>query len=104
VKVWTTRIPAPGKVLSDTTGNVFVAGSMPNSNFNPTGEQYFVSKLSATGTLLFTKSFPQGQDVSDAAFDSLGNLLVTGSLINSLGNHEIVTLKLTKGFTPASTQ
>ena len=77
---------------------------MPNSNVNPTGEQYFVSKLSPAGKLQFTKSFPQGQDVSDAAFDSLGNLLVTGTLSNSAGIHQIVTLKLAKGFTAATAQ
>jgi len=104
VKVWTTTIPAAGKILSDAIGNIFVAGSTPNSNINPTTEEYFVSKLSPTGKLQFTKSFPQGQDVSDAVFDSLGNLFVTRSLINSPGTHEIVTLKLAKGFTAATAQ
>jgi len=104
VKVWTTTIPAAGKILSDAIGNIFVAGSTPNSNINPTTEEYFVSKLSPAGKLQFTKSFSQGQDVSDAAFDSSGNLLVTGSLSNAAGTHGIITLKLAKGFTAATAQ
>lgn len=102
VKVWTTQVAGAGKVLSDASGNVFVAGSLPQPTINPTGDNYFVSKLSPKGKFLFNKIFAQGQDVSDAAFDASGNLFVTGDLADSVGNHEIVTLKLAKGFTPAT--
>ena len=102
VKVWTTQVAGAGKVLSDASGNVFVAGSLSQPTINPTGDNYFVSKLSPKGKFLFNKIFAQGQDVSDAAFDASGNLFVTGDLADSAGNHEIVTLKLAKGFTPAS--
>ena len=102
VKVWTTQVVGAGKVLSDASGNIFVAGSLPQPTINPTGDNYFVSKLSPNGKFLFNKIFPQGQDVSDAAFDTSGNLIVTGHLVDSVGDQKIVTLKLAKGFTPAS--
>ena len=94
-KVWTTPIQATGKVLADASGNVFVAGSLQNTNPQfPEQSDYFLTKLSPSGALLSATLFRQGNDVRDATFDSLGNLLVTGDFVNPTFNHNIVTLKL----------
>jgi hypothetical protein len=94
-KVWTTPIQATGKILADGSGNVFIAGSLPNTNTQfPEQSDYFVTKLSSNGALLSGTLFRQGNDVRDATFDSLGNLLVTGDFVNPTFEHDIVTLKL----------
>jgi hypothetical protein len=94
-RVWTTSIQATGKILADAGGNVFVAGSLQNTNTQfPEQSDYFVTKLSSNGALLSATLFRQGNDVRDATFDSLGNLLVTGDFVNPTFNHDIVTLKL----------
>jgi hypothetical protein len=94
-RVWTTPIQATGKILADASGNVFVAGSLQNTNTQfPEQSDYFLAKLSPGGTLLSGTVFRQGSDVRDVTFDSLGNLVVTGDFLNPTFNHDIVTLKL----------
>jgi hypothetical protein len=100
LKVWTTGIPTAGKLLTDSTGSVFVAGSALNSA--RTDNEYVVSKVSPAGKFLFKKIFAQGQDVTDAAFDGLGNLFVSGTVLNARSQTDILTLKLAKGFTPST--
>lgn len=92
-KVWTTPIQGTGKILADGSGNVFVAGLLQSA--------YFLTKLSPQGTLQFGTFFTQGSEFRDAAFDSSGNLFLTGDVQNALFQHDIITLKLPKGFTPA---
>ena len=83
-KVWTTPIAATGKIVSDSAGNAFVAGSFG----------FVITKLSPAGKVLFTSSLLPGDDVTDAVVDPFGNLLVTGIGLNAQFNHDIFTVRL----------
>ena len=82
-KVWVTPIPATGKIVTDSAGNVFVAGF-----------GFVITKLSPGGAVLFTSSLLPGDDVTDAVVDPFGNLLVTGIGVNAQFNHDIFTVRL----------
>jgi len=95
VKVWTTRLATGQKIVSDATGNAFVAGSIVNDDPTTAGpSDYLVTKLSPSGAVVFQFRYSPGDDVSDAAVDPFGNLLVTGSGQNAQFEHEIFTLRL----------
>lgn len=83
-KVWVTQIPATGKIVSDSTGNVFVAGF-----------GFVITKLSSRGAVLFTSSPLPGDAVTDAIVDPFNNLLVTGDGVNAQFNYDIFTVRLT---------
>jgi hypothetical protein len=82
-KVWVTQIPATGKIVSDSTGNVFVAGF-----------GFTITKLSPGGAVLFTSSPLPGDTVTDAVVDPFNNLLVTGDGLNAQFTHDIFTVRL----------
>jgi len=82
-KVWGTPILATGKIVSDSTGNVFVAGF-----------GFVITKLSPGGAVLFTSSPLPGDAVTDAVVDPFDNLLVTGDGVNAQFNHDIFTVRL----------
>jgi hypothetical protein len=83
VKVWVTPIPASGKIVCDSAGNVFVAGF-----------GFQVTKLNPEGRVLFTSALLPGDDVTDAVVDPFDNLLVTGDGLNAQFNHDIFTVRL----------
>jgi hypothetical protein len=82
-KFWATQIPATGKIVSDSTGNVFIAGF-----------GFVITKLSPGGSILFTSSPLPGDAVTDAIVDPFNNLLVTGDGVNAQFNHDIFTVRL----------
>jgi hypothetical protein len=95
VKVWATRLATGQKIVSDAAGNVFVAGSIVNDDPTNAGpSDYFITKLSPSGAIVFQFRYSPGDDVSDAAVDVFGNLLVTGSGLNAQFDHEIFTLRV----------
>jgi hypothetical protein len=83
-KVWVTQIPATGKIVSDSAGNVFVAGT----------PGFVITKLNAAGKVLFSSSLLPGDDVIDAIIDPFDNLLVTGDGLNAQFEHDIFTVRL----------
>ncbi len=83
-KVWLTQIPATGKIVSDSAGNVFVAGT----------PGFVITKLNPTGTVLFSSSLLPGDDVTDAVVDPFGNLLATGFGQNAQFSDDIFTVRL----------
>ena len=92
-KVWMTQIQALGKILSDTAGNVFVAGTLFNDDStNPS--DYLISKLSPAGQLVFQARVNRADEASDATIDLFGNLLVTGNALNPQFQHDIITVRV----------
>ena len=83
-RVWLTQIPATGKIVSDSAGNVFVAGT----------PGFVITKLNASGTVLFSSSLLPGDDVTDAVVDRFDNLLVTGNGVNAQFLDDIFTVRL----------
>ncbi|HVO62236.1 MAG TPA: hypothetical protein VMT53_14965 [Terriglobales bacterium] len=83
-RVWVTPIAATGKILSDSAGNLFVAGT----------PDFVATKLSPAGTVLFSSSLLPGDDVSDAAVDAFDDLLVTGVGVNAQFEHDIFIVRL----------
>jgi len=73
----------------DSSGNIFIvgstAGSMPG-NISFGGVDFFLAKFDSSGTLLFIQQF--GSNLDDIgrglAFDSSGNVLITGSTGGSM--------------------
>ena len=82
-KVWVTQIPATGKILSDSAGNVFVAGF-----------GFAITKLSPGGAVLFTSTILPGDDVTAAVVDPFNNVLATGFGPNAQFNNDIFTVRL----------
>ncbi len=82
-RVWTTQIAATGKILSDSTGNVFVAGA-----------GFLITKLNGAGKVQFTSSPLPGDLMIDAVIDPFDNLLVTGDGLNANFEHDIFTVKV----------
>jgi hypothetical protein len=82
-KVWTTQIPSTGKILSDASGNVFVAGF-----------GFDITKLNSQGKIQFSTSVLPDDEETDALIDSLGNLLVTGFGQDAQFNDNIFTVRL----------
>jgi hypothetical protein len=71
-------------IAVDAEGNAIVVGNTGSPDFpgrNPTGAGAFVSKLSASGSLIFSSYFPASAE--DVALDSAGNILLTGSVAGS---------------------
>ena len=90
-KVWVTQIPATGKIVSDSAGNVFVAGS--HLGAIPFG--FLITKLSPAGGVLFTTSSLLPDDmITDAVVDPFGNLLATGFGPNAQSLNDIFTVRL----------
>jgi hypothetical protein len=89
-KVWVTQIPATGKIVSDSAGNVFVAGS--HLVAIPFG--FVITKLSPAGRVLFAPSLLPGDDITDAVVDPFGNLLATGFGPNAQSLNDIFTVRL----------
>jgi hypothetical protein len=85
-QVWVTPISATGKIVSDSAGNVFVAGADNSS--------YLITKLAPKGTKVFESRFVPGQDVTDAVVDPFDNLLVTGTGVNAIFEDDIFTLRI----------
>jgi hypothetical protein len=83
-RVWVTEIPASGKIVSDSAGNVFVAGT----------PGFVITKLNAAGTVLFSSSLLPGDDVSDAVVDPFDNVLATGFGLNAQFVNDIFTVRL----------
>ena len=81
--VWVTQIPSTGKIVSDSVGNVFVAGS-----------GFVITKLNSSGKILFSSSILQGDIMTDAVVDPFGNLLVTGFGQNAQFTDDIFTVRL----------
>jgi sugar lactone lactonase YvrE len=84
-RVWVTQIAATGKIVCDSAGNVFVAGT----------PGFRITKLSPSGTVLFSSSVLPNDDVIDAVVDPLDHLLATGDGVNARFEHDIIfTVKL----------
>lgn len=110
-------------VISDSFGNVFVAGGYwgtvdfdPNEGYNNlTSNGYsdiFIQKLDANGDFIWAKSFggPLWDGVSDIKKDTLGNLFITGNFkdtvdfdtgnmefdLTSNGGSDVFVLKLSQ--------
>jgi len=83
-KVWVTQIPATGKIVADSAGNVFVAGT----------PGFIITKLNAAGAVLFSSSVLPGDDVTDAVVDPFDDLLVTGDGPNAQFSDDIFTVRL----------
>src|SRR3990167_4176053 len=70
----------PCKVLVDTYGNIFVAGTTHTAS---TSYDFLILKYSPTGVLLWAKNFNSGGDNQDECYDAIldssGNIIVTGS-------------------------
>jgi hypothetical protein len=82
-QVWVTNIAETGKIVSDSAGNVFVAGP-----------GFLITKLDATGKMLFAPTLLPGDFVTDAVVDPFDNLLVTGFGQNAQFNDDIFTVRL----------
>jgi len=82
-KVWVTPIPATGKIVSDSAGNVFVAGA-----------GFQITKLNSQGKVLFSSSLLPGDDVTDAVVDPFDNVLATGFGPNAQFNDDIFTVRV----------
>jgi hypothetical protein len=82
-QVWVTPIAETGKIVSDSAGNVFVAGA-----------GFLITKLNAAGTVLFAPSLLPGDEVVDAVVDPFDNLLVTGDGVNAQFEDDIFTVRL----------
>ena len=84
VKVWVTQIPATGKIVADSSGNVFVAGT----------PGFAITKLNGAGEVLFSSSLLPGDDVTDAVVDPFDNVLATGFGLNAQFSDDIFTVRL----------
>ncbi len=84
VKVWVTQIPAAGKIVADSAGNVFVAGT----------PGFAITKLNGAGEVLFSSSLLPGDDVTDAVVDPFDNVLATGFGLNAQFSDDIFTVRL----------
>ncbi|HLX82306.1 MAG TPA: hypothetical protein VKR59_00315 [Terriglobales bacterium] len=85
-QIWLTPITATGKIVSDSVGHAFIAGSF-NSN-------YLITKLTPKGKEIFESRFALANEVTDAVVDPFGNLLVTGTGVNAIFEDDIFTLRL----------
>lgn len=93
-KVWVANVAAGEKIVSDAAGNVFVAGSIPNADTTNVGpSDYRITKLSPSGAVLFQSRISAGDEVTDAVVDPLGNVLVTGDVLNARFEHDILTVR-----------
>lgn len=83
-KVWVTKIGATGKIVSDSTGNIYVAGA----------DDFLTTKLNTEGKIQFATMVLPGDEATDALVDPFGNLLVTGDGLDAQFNHDIFTVKI----------
>ena len=85
----------------DTTGNIIMAG-YANHGAGTTGDDIYVTKWSATGTLLWNylwnnASANDEDRALDVATDRSGNVFVTGSTYQTSTGRDMVTIKLDGG-------
>src|SRR5262249_22999841 len=91
------------KVLIDSAGNIFAAGTIYNFG-DGSPSDFLISKLNTDGVELgqfrFTPAnvVTHGSRVTDAVLDPFGNLLVTGITENASFNNDIYTLRIPQDF------
>lgn len=81
-------------IFVDVSGNIYAAGEGPGTG---TGEDIIVLKISSSGSVNWVNRFngsANGPDYGNSvSADASGNSFVTGSLRNSGGNDDFVTIK-----------
>jgi Beta-propeller repeat/PEP-CTERM motif len=85
----TTSTDVSGAVSADKLGNVYISGYTGGNlgGTNAGGEDAFLSKYSAEGSLLWTRQFgTTSEDISTGvSVDGLGNVYLSGYTVGSLG-------------------
>ena len=103
VALWTNRYNGPANafdhanaVAVDGGGNVFVTGGA-GVDYDAADSHYATIKYSGAGVPLWTNRYPQQRGLQDAAYgmavDGSGNVIVTGTSINSGTFHDCATIK-----------